>query len=69
MIAEMNSTREKPSAPTPPLFDFNAENSGRQEITDDQETLLAEPIIRQRLDASENVEKPEWAKDLVKSMA
>ena len=31
--------------------------------------MLAEPITRQRLDAPEEVEKPEWAKDLAKTMA
>ena len=34
----------------------------------DQETLLAEPITRQRLDIPKEIEKPDWAKDLMKTM-
>ena len=37
-------------------------------IEDDQETLLAKPITRQRLDIPKEVEKPDWAKDLIKTM-
>ena len=36
---------------------------------DDQETLLSEPITRQSLDIPKEVEKPDWAKDLMKTMA
>ena len=31
--------------------------------------MLAEPITRQRLDVLEEIEKPDWAKDLMKTMA
>ena len=34
-------------------------------MEDDQKTLLAEPITRQRLDVLEEIEKPDWAKDHV----
>ena len=30
--------------------------------------MLAEPITRQRLDISKEIEKPDWAKDLIKTM-
>ena len=76
--------------PVPPLpqfrpFDLDAETSGKQPIEDDQETLLAEPILKRRLetygptfeepvarprtDAPKETEKPNWAKDLAKTMA
>ena len=64
-----------PVAPTALLapqycpFDLDAETLGKQPIEDDQETLLVEPITRWRLDVSEEIEKPEWAKDLAKTMA
>ena len=38
-------------------------------MEDDQETLLAEPITRQSLDIPKEVEKPDWAKDLMKTIA
>ena len=50
-------------------FDLDTETSGKQSIEDDQETLLVKPITRRRLDISEEIEKPEWAKDLAKTMA
>ena len=31
--------------------------------------MLAEPITRQRLDILKEIEKPDWAKDLIKTMA
>lgn len=46
MIAEMNLAKERPQVPPPPPFDLDAENLGRREIEDDQETLLATPIAR-----------------------
>ena len=49
-------------------FDLDAEPSRQQPIEDDQETLLAEPITRRNLDILEEVEKLEWAKDIVKAM-
>ena len=67
-----------PAAPVTPTapptlqyrpFDLDAETSGKQPIEGDQETLLVEPIIRQRLDVPEEMEKPDWAKDLIKIMA
>ena len=64
---------------------MDAETSGKQPIEDDQETLLAEPILRQKLEtfgptyeepiarpraeAPRETEKPDWAKDLAKTMA
>ena len=50
-------------APTAPLapqycpFDLDAETSGKQPMEDDQGTLVAEPITRQRLDIPKEVEK------------
>ena len=38
-------------------------------MEDDQGTLLAEPVTRQRLDIPKKEEKPDWAKDLAKTMA
>ena len=65
--------REKKQEPPPPPqlcpFDLDVKTSGKQLIEDDQETLLAEPITRQRLDVPEEIEKPDWAKDLMKTMA
>ena len=61
-----------PTAPPAPQycpFDLNAETSGKRPIEGDQETLLAEPITRQRLDVLEEIEKPDWAKNLIKTMA
>ena len=64
-----------PVAPiTPPTpqyrpFDLDAETLEKQPMEGDQETLLAEPITRQRLDISKEIENPNWAKDLMKTMA
>ena len=59
-----------PVPPAPPFrpFDIVVETSGKQLIEDDQETLLAEPITRQRLDILKEIEKLDWAKDLIKTM-
>ena len=38
-------------------------------IEDDQEILLVEPITQQRLDIPKEIEKPDRAKDLIKTMA
>ena len=70
MMAEF--IREKKQEPPPPQlhsFDLDAETSKKQPIEGDQETLLAEPITRQRLDVPEEIEKLDWAKDLIKTMA
>ena len=48
-----------PPAPQYRPFDLDAETSGKQPIEDDQETLLAEPITRQRLDIPKELEKPD----------
>ena len=64
--------KKEKQEPPPPLlhsFDLDTETSRKQPIEDDQETLLAEPITRQRLDVPKEVEKPDWTKDLVKTMA
>ena len=70
MLAE--SRREKrqelPVPQTRP-FDLEAKDSRRRQLEDDQETLLAEPVARPRVDVPEQIEKPDWAKDLAKSMA
>ena len=63
--------REEKQEPPPPQlhpFDLDAETLEKQPIENDQETLLAEPIIRQRLDIPEEIEKPDWVKDLIKTM-
>ena len=52
-----------PVAPTAPPasqyrpFDLDAETLKKQPIEDDQETLLAEPITRQRLDFLKGIKK------------
>ena len=80
MMAEFREERQAvapiapvaPVAPTVPQhrpFDLDAETSGKQPMEGDQEVLLAEPITRQRLDIPKEVEKPDWAKDLIKTMA
>ena len=69
MEKERRHGRQKPPIPPSRPFDLNAKNFGRREIEEDQETLLVEPVIRPRVDMSEGVEKPYWAKDLAKSMA
>ena len=62
-------TPTTPPAPQYRPFDLDAETSGKQPMEDDQETLLTEPITRQRLDIPKEIEKPGWAKDLIKTMA
>ena len=43
MMAEVRRPdRQEPPAPQPPPFDFDAENLGRQQINNDQETFLVE---------------------------
>ena len=80
MMAEFKEERQPialaaPVAPTAPPapqyrpFDLDAETSRKQPIEDDQETLLAEPNTRQRLDILKEMEKLDWAKDLIKTMA
>ena len=73
MMAEFREERQAvasiaPAAPVTPIalpapqyrpFDLDAKTSGKQPIEDDQETLLAEPITRQRLDVLEEIEKPD----------
>ena len=58
-----------PPAPQYRPFDLDAETSEKQPMEGDQETLLVEPITRQRLDVLEEIEKSDWAKDLIKTMA
>ena len=69
MAEERRQGRQEPLVPLACPLDLDAEDSRSQQLKDDQETLLAEPVIRQRVDVIENVEKPDWAKDLTKSMA
>ena len=77
MMAELREERQAvapiaPAAPPAPQyrpFDLDAETSRKQPIEDDQETLLAEPITRQRLDILKEIEKLDWANDLIKTMA
>ena len=59
----------EPPVPQYRPFDLEVETSGKQPMEDDQEPLLAEPITQQRLDIPEEMEKPDWAKDLMKTMA
>ena len=69
---ERQATTAAPLVPLAPQFrsfDLDAETSGKWPIENDQETLIAEPITRQRLDILEEVEKLECAKDLAKTMA
>ena len=47
-------------------FDLDADNVRRQQIEDDQKTVLAELTIRPRVDVPEEIEKLEWAKTLPK---
>ena len=63
--------RQERQEPPPQMrpFDLDVETSGKQSIEDDQETLLAEPITRRKLDVPKEIEKSEWAKDLAKIMA
>ena len=72
MIAELREERQvvapiAPAAPVAPItlqtpqyrpFDLDAETSEKQPIEDDQETLLAKPITRQRLYVPKEIEKP-----------
>ena len=83
MMTELREERHAvapiaPAAPVVPTalpalqyrpFDLNAETSRKQPIEGDQETLLVEPITRQRLDVPKEIEKPNWAKDLMKTLA
>ena len=83
MMAELREERQTvapiapatPVAPTAPPatqyrpFDLDAETLGKQPIEGNQEILIAEPITRQRLDVSEEIENPDWAKDFMKIMA
>ena len=83
MMTELRKERQAvapiaPAAPVAPTalpapqyrpFDLDVETSERRSIEGDQQTLPAEPVTRQRLDISEEIEKPNWAKDLMKTMA
>ena len=74
MMAEFREERQAVAPITPPApqyrpFDLDAKTSRKQPMEGDQETLLAEPITRQRLDIPKEIEKPDWAKDLIKTMA
>ena len=73
MMVELREERQAvaPTAlPAPQYrpFDLDVETSGKRPMEDDQEILLAEPITRQKLDVSEEIEKPDWAKDFIKTM-
>ena len=70
MMAEFKrEERQAPPPPQPRPFDLDAKDLGRQEVEDDQEILLAEPVARQRLNVPKEVERPDWAKNLAKNMA
>ena len=66
MMAEFREERQviAPAAPVTPTapptlqyrpFDLDAETSGKQPIESNQETLIAKPITRQRLDIPKEV--------------
>ena len=65
MMAELREERQAvapiaPIAPPAPQyrpFDLDAETLGKQPIEGNQEILIAEPITRQRLDISKEIEK------------
>ena len=68
MMAELREEKQAVASTTLPApqyrpFDLDAETSRKRPMEDDQETLLAEPITRPRLNVLEEIEKPNWAKD------
>ena len=71
IIAEFRKEeRQERQEPPPQLrpFDLDAETLRKQPMEDDQETLVVEPITRRKLDVPKEVEKSDWAKDLIKTM-
>ena len=69
MVEFRSEERQAPPPPQPHPFDLDGEDLGRQQVDDDQETLFAEPVTKQRLDVPEEVERPDQAKDLAKTIA
>ena len=77
--------QEQPPVPPMQPFDLDYEEIRQRPVEDDQETLLAEPMVRRRLEVPaptleesairprveipREAERPDWAKDLVKAMA
>ena len=77
--------KEQPPAPPMQPFDLDYDEVRQKPVEDDQETLLAEPMVRRRLEVPAPIleesairprveipreaERPYWAKDLVKAMA
>ena len=77
--------QEQPPAPLMQPFDLDYDEIRQIPMEDDQETLLAEPMVRRRLEVPAPIleksairprveipreaERPDWAKDLVKAMA
>ena len=77
--------QEQPPAPLLRPFDLDYDEIKQRPIEDDQETMLAEPMVRKRLEVPAPIleesairprveilreaERPDWAKDLVKAMA
>ena len=77
--------QEQPPAPPIQPFDLDYDEIRQIPIEDDQETLLAEPMVLQRLEVPApmldesmvrprieipmEVERPDWAKEMIKAMA
>ena len=77
--------QEQPPAPPLRPFDLDYDEIRQRPIEDNQETMLAEPMVRQRLEVPapmleepinrprveilREAERPDWAKDMVKAMA
>ena len=77
--------QEQPPAPPLRPFDLDYDEIRQRLVEDDQETMLAEPMVRQRLEVPAPIleesairprveipreaERPDWAKDMVKAMA
>ena len=82
---ERRERQEQPPAPSLRPFNLDADKMRQRPLEDDQEMILAETTVRQRLevpkpafeesairpraDILREMEKPNWAKDIVKIMA
>ena len=82
---ERGERQELPPAPPLRPFDLDADEMRQEPPEDDQETILAEPTVRKKLevpipmfeepairlraDILREIEKPDWAKDIVKALA
>ena len=82
---ERKGKQEEPMAPPQRPFDLDYDEIRQKSVEDNQEALLTEPMVRQRIEVPapmlnesmvrpkaeipKEIERPDWAKDMVKVMA